>query len=86
MSRTEFLAVILLADRKAETLVDSILNLLANIDNTLQRMYALGSDGAAVIVDRKNGVAALLRQRCHHSISNHCVARKGIKYLFNFKD
>jgi len=39
-----------------------------------KRLAAFGSDGAAVILGRKGGVAELLRESAPDLINNHCVA------------
>ena len=85
-----------LVDGTADTIVTAILNLLKDFDLPLQSMCALGSDGASVMLGRKNGVAAKLRELVSHLLSNHCVAHrlalavaqstKDITYLKTFKD
>jgi hypothetical protein len=80
----------------ADAIVQSITSYLREIDLPLEKMCALGSDGASVMVGRQNGVAAQLRRQIPHLLSNHCVAHrlalavgqasKGVPYLPKFKD
>ena len=44
-----------------------------DIDN---KLVAFGSDGAAVMIGTRRGVATLLKQTCPWLISNHCVAHR----------
>ena len=44
-----------------------------DIDN---KLVAFGSDGAAVMIGARRGVATLLKQTCPWLISNHCVAHR----------
>ncbi|XP_060580037.1 zinc finger protein 862-like [Ruditapes philippinarum] len=95
-SQTEYLSIVPLKDGKADTITTAILELLSSCNLPLQQMCAFGSDGAAVMVGKKTGVAVQLRQRVPHLISNHCVAHrlalavaqavKGVPYLPRFKD
>lgn len=95
-SQTEFLTVLPLADGRTDTITDTLIAYLteeAGLD--LDKMCALCSDGASVMVGRENGVAAKLRRRVPHLLNNHCVAHrlalaaaqgaKDISYLQKFK-
>lgn len=85
-----------LVDGTADNIVKAIFSLLSEIDISPQQMCALGSDGASVMLGKKNGVAARLRGEIPHLLSNHCVAHqlalavsqstKNITYLKTFKD
>ena len=55
-NRTSFGGTVTIANGRADTIKDSILQFLAVYQLPLQKMYAFGSDGAAVMVGRKNGV------------------------------
>ncbi|XP_060558657.1 E3 SUMO-protein ligase KIAA1586-like [Ruditapes philippinarum] len=96
ISQTEYLSIVPHKDGKADTITTAILELLSSCNLPLQQMRAFGSDGAAVMVGKKTGVAVQLRQRVPHLISNNCVAHrlalavaqavKGVPYLPRFKD
>ncbi|CAC5408472.1 unnamed protein product [Mytilus coruscus] len=63
-SSTHFLKMIELFDGKAATIKSAIVQTLEEIDVPLEKMCALGSDGASVMLGRKGGVAALLKAVC----------------------
>jgi hypothetical protein len=45
-------------------------------NTTLKKIVGLGSDGAAVMVGKKSGVAALLKENHPSIISVHCLAHR----------
>lgn len=77
-------------------LVAALLEYLHNVDVPLQKMCGLGNDGASVLVGKKSGVSARLKEQVTLLISNHCVAHKlalavsqstkNITYLKTFED
>ncbi|XP_053409202.1 zinc finger protein 862-like [Mercenaria mercenaria] len=95
-SCTEFMTVLHLSSGTADAILESLTNFLREIDLPLEKMCAIGSDGAAVMVGRQNGVSTQLRRQVPHLLSNHCVAHrlalavgqasKGVPYLQKFKD
>ncbi|CAG2186740.1 unnamed protein product [Mytilus edulis] len=94
-SSTHFLKMIELFDGKAATIKSAIVQTLEEIDVPLEKMCALGSDGASVMLGRKGGVAALLKESVPTLIANHCVAHRlalassqaaaAVPYLKKFK-
>ncbi|XP_076113346.1 zinc finger protein 862-like [Mytilus galloprovincialis] len=94
-SSTHFLKMIELFDGKAATIKSAIVQTLEEIDVPLENMCALGSDGASVMLGRKGGVAALLKESVPTLIANHCVAHRlalassqaaaAVAYLKKFK-
>lgn len=75
-SCTTFGGVVALPNGKADTIRQAILSFLDSNRLPLERMCAFGSDGAAVMVGRLNGVSTQLRDRVPHLLSNHCVAHR----------
>ena len=65
-----------LFDGRAETIKSAVVKTLEDLGVPLDKMCAVGSDGASVMLGRKNGVAALLKQSVPHLIANHCVAHR----------
>jgi hypothetical protein len=94
-SKTVFAETISIPNGKADTIKDAILTFLHKNQFPLHKLCAFGSDGAAVMVGRKNGVSTQLTNIVPHLISNHCVAHRlalaaaqaasGIRYLDKFK-
>ena len=94
-SKTSFGGTVTINNGKADTIKDAILHFLSTNDLPLQRMCAFGSDGAAVMVGRKNGVGKQLQDLVPHLLSNHCVAHRlalasaqsaaAVPYLEKFK-
>ncbi|XP_060603655.1 E3 SUMO-protein ligase KIAA1586-like [Ruditapes philippinarum] len=97
VSKTDFISILPLPGGKADTITETLGTFLTeDLGLQLEKMCALGSDGAKVMVGRQNGVAAQLRRRVPHLVNNHCVAHrlalavgqaaKGVPYLQKFKD
>ncbi|KAE8293775.1 hypothetical protein D5F01_LYC06711 [Larimichthys crocea] len=94
--RTSFLAIQDIADGQAITIVAAIKAFLSSADLDINKMAGFGSDGAAVMVGRRNGVAAKLRGDNQKLVNIHCIAHRlalasaqaadGITYLMKFKD
>lgn len=55
--RTSFLAIQDIADGQAITIVAAIKAFLSSADLDINKMAGFGSDGAAVMVGRRNGVS-----------------------------
>lgn len=82
-------------DGKAITIHRELLHFLDTLKLDRKKLVALGSDGANVMVGKKNGVAALLRQTHPSLINIHCIAHRlalaagqassSVKYLHKFK-
>ncbi|XP_033103941.1 zinc finger protein 862-like, partial [Anneissia japonica] len=74
-SETLFSGMLGLYDGKTETIVKAIIDHLHSNDLP-KNMCALGSDGAAVMVGSRNGVAAKLKEQVPRLLNNHCVAHR----------
>jgi hypothetical protein len=93
---TNFVKIIPLSDGTAETIVHALTQFLAEHKLPVQKMCAIGSDGASVMVGKRNGVVAKLKELVPNLLSNHCVAHrlalavsqstKNLPYLKTFKD
>lgn len=75
-SCTTFGGVVALQNGKADTIRQAILHFLDTNRLPLEQMCAFGSDGAAVMVGKVNGVSTQLRNRVPHLLANHCVAHR----------
>ncbi|XP_078581210.1 zinc finger protein 862-like [Branchiostoma floridae x Branchiostoma japonicum] len=94
--KTSFLGIVAIDDGKADTIVAAIQAFLTSVDLDINRMAGFGSDGAAVMVGRRNGVAAQLRAANGKLVNVHCIAHRlalsaaqgadGIPYLQKWKD
>ncbi|XP_041377598.1 zinc finger protein 862-like [Gigantopelta aegis] len=93
---TKFLQMIEMPDGKAETIYDRVTKFCNEIElNYKDKLVAIGSDGASVMLGKKGGVVALFKRDIPWLISNHCVAHRlalavsqsanRITYLKNFK-
>ena len=93
--KTCFLLIQDIRDGTAETIETTILQSLTAKSLDITRLRAFGSDGAAVMTGRLNGVAVRLKRHSPRMISVHCVAHRlalaaahaadGIPYLQRFK-
>lgn len=93
--KTSFLLIEDIHDGKAETIEKTLLQSLKAKSLDITRLRAFGSDGAAVMTGRLNGVAVRLKRHSPKMISVHCVAHRlalaaahaadGIPYLQRFK-
>lgn len=58
----------------AESITKACLNHLKTLGIPLDKITAFGSDGAAVMIGKENGVAARLRREVKYDASKICVA------------
>lgn len=95
--KVSFLSVCNINNGKAATITDNLLRELNANGLDLSKLVGLGSDGAAVMVGNRNGVAKLLKDETNGLLVNcHCIAHRlalacaqaanEIKYLKKFKD
>ncbi|PVD35505.1 hypothetical protein C0Q70_02468 [Pomacea canaliculata] len=63
VGQTEFAANIEVKDGKADTIMDTIMDFLHDVDVPLERVSGIGTDGAAVMVGRLNGVGGQLQKQ-----------------------
>ena len=73
---TRFLKIQDLFDGTAVTIETALLEILSKLQIPLEKVAAFGSDGAAVMVGRRNGVATKLKDRIPHLVAIHCVAHR----------
>ncbi len=79
--RPFFLALKEIPDGTAESVKENLKEGLAECGLTIDRVAALGSDGASVMTGRVNGVAARLRQEQPSLVSIHCIALRLLTWL-----
>ena len=74
---THFLDNLQISDGTAKTIYQSVKNALQERNISLNKVLAVGSDGASVMTGRKNGFVALLKkQDSPYVIGIHCVAHR----------
>ena len=75
--RTAFIGMVEVADGCAATIMGVLTKLCEDNELDLEhKLVAFGSDGASVMIGRRNGVSALLKQIAPWIIANHCVAHR----------
>ena len=70
--QTRFLKVVSLLNGKAETIEQKLLEIIQTCKISLMKVAGFGSDGAAVMVGKKSGVATRLKAHNGEMISIHC--------------
>ncbi|XP_061573635.1 zinc finger protein 862-like isoform X1 [Cololabis saira] len=60
----------------AQCIFNKLVEVLRERDVELSRVIALGSDGASVMMGKRNGVGALLKRESACSIQVHCIAHR----------
>ena len=75
--QTIFLGNIQIADGKAHSIIEKIKQLLVEFNIPHSQVIGLRSDGAAVMMGEKNGVAGLMKQQSNPFLQNvHCIAHR----------
>ena len=76
--QTIFLKNMTISDPKsdAQVLFDNLFSVLQQEGLSVERLKGFGSDGAAVMVGRKSGVATRVKQKSPHCINIHCMAHR----------
>lgn len=74
--KTVFAGILSLTKCDSNSIVQAITKFYEENLLDLQRMVMITSDGAAVMLGRKNGVAAILRRNIPHLFEQHCVAHR----------
>ncbi|KAJ8364881.1 hypothetical protein SKAU_G00137120 [Synaphobranchus kaupii] len=74
--KTVFGGIIQLTACTAHDIVQAITQFYSKHGLDLQRMVMLTSDGAAVMLGKHNGVAAILKRQIPHLTEQHCVAHR----------
>ncbi|CAI7927941.1 unnamed protein product [Closterium sp. NIES-54] len=73
---TEFLALLTVHKCDAGSLFAVLLSYLDNIGIDLQRIVAVSTDGAGVMIGSQSGLVVCLRQRVPHLVGTHCIAHR----------
>ena len=73
---TSFLQMVDIEDGKASTIMQSLLAVLRRCEIPISSVYGFGSDGAAVMVGRRSGVATQLKEHNPELVSLHCGAHR----------
>jgi hypothetical protein len=73
LTETIFLNIAQVPDGKAETIVNTTTEFLKTAEIPLSKVTSLTTDGAAVMVGKKGGVAARLKQLNPGIIDTHCL-------------
>ena len=74
---SRFLGIVELPDGKAVTITDALLHFCGKMDLDIhRRLFALGSDGASVMLGCWGGVSKLMKDKVPYLIVNHCVAHR----------
>ncbi|KAL8604859.1 hypothetical protein ACOMHN_028487 [Nucella lapillus] len=76
VGQVEFAANIEVKDGKADTITQAIMDFLHDVDVPLERVSGLGTDGAAVMVGRLNGVVVKLQKQNPNLVGIWCVAHR----------
>ena len=74
--KTRFGGIIQLKSCDASSIVTAIKEFYKKYRLELHKMVMFTSDGAAVMLGRRNGVAAKLKERIPHLVQQHCVAHR----------
>ncbi|CAI7861961.1 unnamed protein product [Closterium sp. NIES-53] len=75
---TEFLALLTIHKCDAGSLFAVLLSHLDNIGIDLQRIVAVSTDGAGVMIGSQSGLVVRLRQRVPHLVGTHCIAHREV--------
>ena len=73
---TSFLQMVDIDDGKASTITKSLLSVLRRCEIPVTSVFGFGSDGAAVMVGRRSGVATQLKEHNPEIVSLHCGAHR----------
>ena len=76
MTKTVFAGFISLARCDSHSILKEIKKFYTANNLDIQKMIMFTSDGAAVMVGKRNGVAKLLKNFLPHIIEQHCVAHR----------
>ncbi|CAI7785987.1 unnamed protein product, partial [Closterium sp. NIES-53] len=75
---TEFLALLTIHKCNAGSLFAVLLSHLDNIGIDLQRIVAVSTDSARVMIGSQSGLVVRLRQRVPHLVGTHCIAHRNV--------
>lgn len=74
--KTIFGGLVKLIDCDSVSIVNKIKEFYTKNDIDIKKMVMITSDGASVMLGKKNGVAAILKKELHHLCEQHCVAHR----------
>ncbi|KAI4822899.1 hypothetical protein KUCAC02_008420 [Chaenocephalus aceratus] len=93
---SQFLDLVTVSDGRADTIVKARRTILTKKNIPTQRIYGLGTDGAAVMTGRVNGVAKQLQDTFPWMVSVACAAHRlalcckdassGVAYMNSFRN
>ncbi|CAI7798196.1 unnamed protein product [Closterium sp. NIES-54] len=87
---TEFLALLTVQKCDAASIFTVLLSHLETVGPDLQRIVAISTDGAGVMIGTKRGLVVRLRQRIPHLVGTHCIAHREVlavkESALKFKD
>lgn len=76
-TKTRFLGIVELSDGRAITITDVLLQFCGKMEFDIHtKLFALGIDGASVMLRCRGGVSTLMKERVPYLIANHCVAHR----------
>ena len=76
-TKTRFLGIVELSDGRAVTITGALLQFCGKMEFDIRtKLFALGSDGASVMLGCRGGVSTLMKERVPYPIANHCVAHR----------
>ncbi|CAI7863552.1 unnamed protein product [Closterium sp. NIES-54] len=75
---TEFLALLTVQKCDAASIFTVLLSHLETVGLDLQRIVAISTDGAGVMIGTERGLVVRLRQRIPHLVGTHCIAHREV--------
>ena len=76
-TKTRLLRIVELSDGRAITITDALMQFCGKMEfDILTELFAIGNDGASVMLGCRGGVSALMKERVPYLIANHCVAHR----------
>lgn len=74
--KTIFAGIIKLCSCDSNSIFSALKKFYSDNEINIQNMVMFTSDGAAVMLGKKNGVAAMLKREINHLTEQHCVAHR----------
>ena len=75
--RHGFLGIVELSDGRAVTITGALLQFCGKMEFDIRtKLFALGSDGASVMLGSRGGVSTLMKEHVPYLVANHCVAHR----------
>ena len=76
LTKTVFAGIMPLSSCNSQSILEEIKKFYTTDDIDIQNMVMFTSDGAAVMLGKRNGVAKLLQNSVPHLVEQHCVAHR----------